>query len=533
MGVQRKDARRRRSRPGRQPPPPGQPPGPSRKAPKRPASRRRRPSSTRRRRASPTTTSTSQEQRPPARRASASTATSPRPAATGPSKAPSASRSCAPRARSRSRSLDEKAEDGKSSRAGRQADDRRVPLRARAAQGRPGRRSRCRTARVERRPAGGPVPLPPAADAGRQGLRRRVQPRRPRAVLPAAGRRHSREPAWRRCASMPRCCNTRARAVPGQVVLRRDRPEAARLRGAPARERGPVRGVPVATTAPVDGRQLPHRIQVRYGDEHYGTFTFDELQAERADRSAVSRSAAGVSPACVKPRRLRLTANESRRAHEDTSVTRCLHRVALRCWPSRTSPAPSSRSRRRSPTRSTRSSSSCSAPAASRGCRPTAPASSSRQDGYILTVNSHILDTPRPARPPVRRPALPRQGRRPRAGAGRRPGARSTSDVDFLPHFDFAKAAASAAGRAGRLGPGLQQPVPDRHARRADVGAARRRSRPTPKLHGRRGIFDAPVHRRRLRRRRHHQQPRRRPAASSPPARASCSASSAGSCRTR
>ena len=59
-------------------------------------------------------------------------------------------------------------------------------------------------------------------------------------------------------------------------------------------------------------------------------------------------------------------------------------------------------------------------------------------------------------------------------------------------YFDVPAAAKRPLGRAGRLGPGLHQPVPDRHARRADVACSAASSPAYTKLHGRRGIFEAP-----------------------------------------
>ena len=148
----------------------------------------------------------------------------------------------------------------------------------------------------------------------------------------------------------------------------------------------------------------------------------------------------------------------------------------------------------RSPKRSTRSWSSCSARAAIRGLPSYGTGFLVSPDGYILTVNSHILDTGDLRVHTVRRHALPRQAGRHRAGAGRRPAQdrHRQGQGRELPYFDVVEAAKRPIAEPGTGVLALQQPVPDRHARRADVGAARRDRGLLPKLYGRIGIFEAP-----------------------------------------
>ena len=86
-----------------------------------------------------------------------------------------------------------------------QAEPRRPGLRARAAQVEPGHPRPQGPAR-QRRPADGAVPLPPVADAGAEGLRRRVQ--RTAASSRSTRRRPTarHRPTWPTCGPMPRCC---------------------------------------------------------------------------------------------------------------------------------------------------------------------------------------------------------------------------------------------------------------------------------------------------------------------------------------
>ena len=83
----------------------------------------------------------------------------------------------------------------------------------------------------QRRPADGPVPLPPAAGLRREGLRRRVQPRRHRAVLSAAGRRAS-EPDYAKQRVDAEVLRTELAGVAGKWYFSpRATRRAARLRG--------------------------------------------------------------------------------------------------------------------------------------------------------------------------------------------------------------------------------------------------------------------------------------------------------------
>ena len=162
-------------------------------------------------------------------------------------------------------------------------------------------------------------------------------------------------------------------------------------------------------------------------------------------------------------------------------------------------------------TRSTRRWSSCSAPAASAALavlRHRHPRLAGRLHPDRRQPHARHA---RPARPPVRRPALP---------ARKVVVIEPELDVALvkidqkldepLPYFDIAEAAKRAAGRSRATGswPSATSSRSPRATSRCRCSAAS--SRPTPKLRGRRGVFEAPYQRRRLRHRRHHQQPRRR-----------------------
>ena len=142
--------------------------------------------------------------------------------------------------------------------------------------------------------------------------------------------------------------------------------------------------------------------------------------------------------------------------------------------------------------RSTRSWSSCSAPAA-QGPGPYGTGILVSPDGYILTVNSHILDTQDLRVHLYDGTPLPRQGRRHRAGTGRRPHQdRNDKDkVEDLPYFDVVEAAKRPLAEPGtgcwRFSNQFQiatrdEPMSVQHG----VVAA------YAKLYGRIGIFEAP-----------------------------------------
>ncbi len=286
--------------------------------------------------------------------------------------------------------------------------------------------------------------------------------------------------------------------------------------------RGPVRGLPVATTSTVDGRKLPHRIEVRYGNETYGVLTVNELQAGGSQVKPVDsrRFADACKPATTHATRMQSTDDPMRPRPA----------LAARRWPALPR---CPRRGRRSPRSADEVNKKMVKLFGSGGFRGLAVL---RHRHPRLAGRLHPdrhQPHPRhagPARPPVRRPALPRQGRRHRAGAGRGP-AQDRGKVDDLPYFDVAEAAKRPLAEPGDWVLALQQPVPDRHARRADVGAARRdrrlRQAARPARHLRGPLPPAtstsstpspttPAP----------------PAAPSPRARASCSASSARSCAT-
>ena len=244
MGVQRQELG---DRPGEA----AQPrPGPSRRARAAAgADRRRPPSSTRPRPASPTTTSTSWsatacwrrskarrlqqgagrldcDQRPPSRRSPAASASSPR-----------------------STIKDKGAKDGKTSWSRRSSTAWTYSLEplSETEQGR-----RVHGPARQRRPDAGPVPVSPVAGLRREGLRRRLQPRRHRAVLPAGAEQE--QAGLRQAARRLRGAPDRARGHPGQVVLRSTttgRHVKGQLLGFEVLvdpRGGPLRGLPARTT---------------------------------------------------------------------------------------------------------------------------------------------------------------------------------------------------------------------------------------------------------------------------------------------
>ena len=102
---------------------------------------------------------------------------------------------------------------------------------------------------------------------GREGLRRRVQPRRHRAVLPAAA---DEEQARLReaCASTAEVLRTRARRHAGQVVLRAEGPaRCSASRYGWTRDEDPCEVYLSRLQGRWTAGMLPHRIEVRYGDK--------------------------------------------------------------------------------------------------------------------------------------------------------------------------------------------------------------------------------------------------------------------------
>ncbi len=130
-------------------------------------------------------------------------------------------------------------------------------------------------------------------------------------------------------------------------------------------------------------------------------------------------------------------------------------------------------------------------------------------DGYILTVNSHILDTQRPARPPLRRHALPRQGRGHRAGAGHGPGEdRRRQEQDrtagILRRRQAAKRRRSSRAPASwRSATSSRSPPVTSRCRCSAASSPPTRSCTAASAFSRRPTGRC------VRRRRHHQQPRR------------------------
>ena len=148
----------------------------------------------------------------------------------------------------------------------------------------------------------------------------------------------------------------------------------------------------------VDGRWLPGRMEVRYGDETFAMFKLEKFNFEKAakndarsqDRHAIAKNA------------MRSRANVRRRPWQHRvdciaaivpsalpSASACVLLPSLPAVRARAAPSPSPTSSTRSSRRWSRST----APAASAAWRPTRAACSISPEGHILTVFSYVLDT--------------------------------------------------------------------------------------------------------------------------------------------